>query len=309
MKNISLSHIDMDGVTCQIIISKNLDKVEYLNCNYNNINEYLDIVQDMLSRYNIENVFITDLSLDVSTENIIYEMALNNNKTKFIIIDHHPESLSFDIKLENTIIIVDKDYSASKLTYNYFNCEPINITTFVNTVNDYDIWNKKSPNFMRGMELNDLFWKYKLKSFFVAFTNPNKERIKKDIEETKILREKHYSSLFNKGLIKENNNSLVSFNDKFLGWDQIYYPNKKFYINGTTFGRIQIRLDETFTQDESNGIQNLIKNNMPDGVIDNIGGHRCAFSLSHSDKYSSEEIVKYTQIVYNAVKEIYDRRN
>lgn len=309
MKNISLSHIDMDGVTCQIVISKNLDKVEYLNCNYNNINEYLDIIQDMLLRYSIHNVFITDLSLNKNIETIIKNMALNNINTNFIIIDHHPESLLFDIKLKNVIIIVDTKYSASKLTYSYFNNKPESINKFINIVNDYDIWNKESDNFMKGMEINDLFWKYKLKSFFVSFSNPNKDRIKKDIEETKILREKHFTSLLNKGLIKENNESFLSFNDKFLGWDQLYYPDKRFYINATSFGKIQIRLDDSFTQDESNDIQNLIKNNMPDGVIENIGGHRCAFSLSHINKYSSEEIVKYTQIVYNAVKEIYDRRN
>ena len=60
---LSLSHYDLDGIACQILLSKKGDILRRL-CSYNTLDTELCWVEDRLleTRY-ISEVYITDLSL------------------------------------------------------------------------------------------------------------------------------------------------------------------------------------------------------------------------------------------------------
>lgn len=305
---ISLSHIDLDGVSCQIVLSKHFQNVEYLNCNYDNIKDYFDIIKNIIETKKVQKVFVTDLSFNENTmsyfNSVVKECNLYNPNIEYIIIDHHPSTVDCYqfINVNNIELIADTEKCATKLTYEYFKSQPENLLSYVNRVNAYDIWLDSTEDFLKGIELNDLFWNYKLKRYFNTFVNNiNKDKVKTDLVDIKNRREKYFASCINKKLISECDNAIISFCDEFIGWLQILYKGKMFYINATSYGKIHIRIGDWITSGEAQIIKENILNGIPVDRVVTFGGHDRAFSLQHEGKYSYQEIVKYVEIIYNII--------
>lgn len=305
---VSLSHIDLDGVGCQIVLNKNLKNVEYLNCNYDKIEDHLIQIEEILDRRKVSHCFITDLSFNIQQMKALNSLSLEFPDTKFVVIDHHPLTLESSLELtsSNTKCIVNMDKCATQLTYDYFKNSPASIGKLVSYINSFDIWLSDTEEFKKGIELNDLFWSYKLKRFFNTFANDvNKNHVIRDLNELKEKREKYFSTAVNKGLIYEIPEALISFCGEFMSWIQIKYPDKKAYINANVYGKISIRLSSDLSDETCEIIKTRIANETPKEKIITFGGHHRAFSMQHTGRDNVQEIQEHLKRISDIIlKEI-----
>jgi oligoribonuclease NrnB/cAMP/cGMP phosphodiesterase (DHH superfamily) len=158
-KILNISHSDLDGAGCSIILANVFKNIEFNFCQYYNIDRYMEVID--YSQYDF--VIITDVhpekeaSLDLSD--------------KIILIDHHQSPYHNPAK--NRYVISDKGVSATKLVMHW--CEQMydvslsHLYMLMKYINDYDMWILKYP---KSKMLNDLlFHKYKCDGFLNAFLN------------------------------------------------------------------------------------------------------------------------------------------
>ena len=77
-----LTHYDLDGVSCAIVLNKVFEFDQILRGGYGRIPELIDQIPDDAS------IIVSDLVISESD----YEKLLDKSKGKLIIIDHHPET-------------------------------------------------------------------------------------------------------------------------------------------------------------------------------------------------------------------------
>lgn len=124
-----ITHNDMDGAGCAILIKKCFDKVHTAYLNYHEVDEYL---QENYKMY--DKVIITDVSASIG---VIEKLK---NKCNLTLIDHHKTSENLK-KFDFTIHEMDR--SATKLTYEWLVNAGHDIKDYegmVECINDYDIW-------------------------------------------------------------------------------------------------------------------------------------------------------------------------
>ena len=145
LKVYHLSHIDLDGYSCQLLSSKAYDNIEFYNANYGSeVIVRLKMIIERIKINNIESlILITDLNL--SQEEAKYlddEVALLNKNgfnIKIQLLDHHKSG-------EETASIfawyhLDINKSASLLTYDYIsNKNKEKFSLFIRAVNAFDLW-------------------------------------------------------------------------------------------------------------------------------------------------------------------------
>jgi len=180
-KILSISHYDLDGCGCQIVLANAFDNVTFINSSFYNIDEKIETLN--YDKY--DYVIITDIHPE--NKNLLYL------SDKIILIDHHPSDMH-DAK--NNLHVIQKGVCATTLTKHYvekMTGEKLShLDEFVRLVNDYDMWHLTDP---RSKQLNDLmFHKYHAMKFRqqfmdgrVEFTDLEKEYLvdyDKQFEET-----------------------------------------------------------------------------------------------------------------------------
>jgi len=133
MKNILVTHTDLDGIGCEILFRKYFQNkdLQVYNCDYNNVNEtILNILENEEDFY----LYITDLSVN---ELVAEKLDRLGN---VLLLDHHPTALWLTDKYHWAI--VDTSICGTKLFYNYLNTESrlSMYNNFVTYVDDYDRW-------------------------------------------------------------------------------------------------------------------------------------------------------------------------
>lgn len=124
-----ITHNDMDGAGCAILIKKCFEQVHTAYLNYHEVDEYLKENYKMYDK-----IIITDVSASLG---VIESLK---NKCNLTLIDHHKTSVSLK-KFHFTIHEMDK--SATKLTYEWLLNEGHDVSAYegmVDCINDYDIW-------------------------------------------------------------------------------------------------------------------------------------------------------------------------
>ena len=176
-KILSISHKDLDGVACSIIVSNVFKNVEYISLKYGDVNNCLANLD--FSKYDI--VLLTDISPESED---MFELS-----DKIFLIDHHDSALKY-CDIDNGKIVLKKD-SACKLCKEFFeNLFKIDLSylnDFINKVDLYDSWNHHIYDM--SWSLNELYFKYydcdfrkrfksgdtKLKDFEVEYVNERKK--------------------------------------------------------------------------------------------------------------------------------------
>ena len=88
MKDLLISHVDLDGISPNIILKLTGRNFEYKNIEINDIDKYFDeLFNKDLSKY--EHIYICDLTL---TDHA-YELINNSNLTNVLVFDHHKSHL------------------------------------------------------------------------------------------------------------------------------------------------------------------------------------------------------------------------
>lgn len=155
-----LSHTDLDGYSCQLVMKYTPYKLFNYNANYGaEVKQTLELIlQNIINDNKSATILITDLNLTTDESR-----WLNNEITKFnenkkditlLLLDHHGTGEESAQKYD--WYFLDTSRSATKITYDYvkenfeFN-EPFWMEKFVNIVNAVDLWKmEEKDNFEYG---------------------------------------------------------------------------------------------------------------------------------------------------------------
>jgi len=295
---ISLSHTDLDGSGCQIVLSNTFKEVIYYNTSYAKIKEYLEILDETIRR-EPSAVFITDLMFRDEDYEELIKLVNKHPSTKFFYIDHH--HYDFDLKGTNNLKIVhDETKSATKLTFDFLHSR-VNkdIEHLIDCINCYDIHLVHEPNYKAGFVLNELFWNYKQKLFFSRFREPRKQLLTESQKEAykNIVKEKN--ELFKKSekngtLFKIEDKIILSFLDKYFSFFQVDY-DFDMYINIASYGGVSIRFNEKVPEETVVLIREFIFEELKnfEDVL-SFGGHVYAWGLSLKDS-SPEGLLRFAK--------------
>lgn len=155
-----LSHTDLDGYSCQLVLSFTpYNKVNY-NANYGpEVRQRLDMILNAIDTANEKSmILVTDLNLTADESKWIdAEVRLRNEKNKdikLLLLDHHGSGED-SAKLYSWYNL-DTSRSATKITYDYAKeffelSEPEWLCSFVDVVNAVDLWKQEEhANFEYG---------------------------------------------------------------------------------------------------------------------------------------------------------------
>ena len=133
-----LSHIDLDGYSCQMISSRVYDDIEYFNSNYGQeIDDRLSSICEKAKSGDL--VLITDLNLDMTQAKYIDKKSKEIG-FELLLLDHHKSGKDCADKF--SWYTLDVSRSATKITYDYFKSkvDMADLEYYVECVNAYDIW-------------------------------------------------------------------------------------------------------------------------------------------------------------------------
>lgn len=173
---LNVTHRDMDGVACSVVISNVFKNVEYISLKYGDVNNCLMNLD--FTKY--DAVIITDISPE--TEEVF---SLSD---KIFLLDHHSTGTRYHSPNSNRLCIEGKCAASLCKDFfeNLFKIDLSYLNDFIRIVNDYDLWilsDKKS------WMLNELYFKYydcdfrkrfkngdtKLKDFEIEYVNERKK--------------------------------------------------------------------------------------------------------------------------------------
>ena len=307
MSILSLSHSDLDGIGCQIVLRAQFGEIRRMNISYGKIDEYLNIIDDYCYRENPTKVFVTDLSFKYHHLELMSSIAEKYPNIKFYFIDHHPFEEKFrHLVLPNFTIVITDKASATKLTYltikSNYGLNNKELETFVNYVNAYDIWLDDTPEFKVGFVYNELFWSYKINYFWSKFKdnyklrNSDKEKYKELIQK----KNKLFAKLEKSGrVMKFTNRILLIFLDDFQGHVTIDYPDFLSYVIIRSYGGVSVRLDKKVVND---GVtkNNLVKEILTLDYISEAGGHQGAFGTKIEDP-NPHRLLEFSKILVELI--------
>jgi len=155
-----LSHIDLDGYSCQLVMKYTPYQITNYNANYGaEVKSKLDLILENINKNNKSAIIlITDLNLTADESRWlngeVIKLNDNNKDIKLILLDHHGSGEESAKKY--AWYFLDTQRCATKITYDYvkenfeFN-EPAWMNKYVNVVNAVDLWIKEEhDNFEYG---------------------------------------------------------------------------------------------------------------------------------------------------------------
>ncbi len=150
-----LSHIDLDGYSCQLITKQCFENISFYNSNYGKeINERIaQIISDIHSGgYEKNLIIITDLNLTLDQARFLTKsMKEFSCEVDIVLLDHHKTGK--DCASLYDWYHLDVSRCATKITYDYFLKEGYDLSflaNYVAVVNAIDIWIKDDSRFELG---------------------------------------------------------------------------------------------------------------------------------------------------------------
>jgi oligoribonuclease NrnB/cAMP/cGMP phosphodiesterase (DHH superfamily) len=150
-----LSHIDLDGYSCQLISKRCFKDIAYFNSNYGQeIRERLEQIFAMIEsdRAKSSLILITDLNLSMEDCRFLEErVAEFDTDVTIRLLDHH--KTGFECFESFEWYYLDSSRSATKITYDFFlekGYDIEDLREYVEVVNAIDIWLSDSEYFELG---------------------------------------------------------------------------------------------------------------------------------------------------------------
>lgn len=293
----SLSHNDLDGIGCQIVINEYYKNVTNINCSYNDTLEILQNIKKTLHSY--DTLIVSDLILTEELSDYLDVVSSTFNNLTILWIDHHYQTEQ-SIRDNNINYIFDTTQSSTQLLAKHYNLE----STFTKSVNAFDVWDVESEYFNDGMKYNSLFWNYRLKSFYLQFRKNQQFTNVHDKDYSRMLKQKdkYFDELESRGLVLREENIVMIFGDSFQNWTQLQYEGFHFNIQVFSFGKILIKINKKYPEELCKSIINNITNNIDNELLLNIGGHYHILSLTHIGNNDYNIIIDYAKRIYNTLK-------
>lgn len=155
MKVFHLSHIDLDGYSCQFITKRCFEDINYYNSNYGKeidqrIEQILLDIEKDESEKNL--ILITDLNLTLKqAKTLTFLQDASHKDIEILLLDHHKTGQ--DCASLYDWYFLDVKRCATKITYDYFlekGYDIANMEKYVDVVNAVDIWLSDSEYFELG---------------------------------------------------------------------------------------------------------------------------------------------------------------
>lgn len=147
-KVLNITHNDMDGIGCNIILSNCINNIEHRKASY-------PTIDGMIKNVNFDEYDCIIVS-DIAPEKQDDVLSLSE---KIILLDHHPTALRHHNPSKNRFVYEGK--SATHLVKEFcelvFGYDLSYLDDFVFLVNDYDMWEHQDP---RSKQLNMLYYFY-----------------------------------------------------------------------------------------------------------------------------------------------------
>jgi len=304
VKYINLSHNDLDGIMSNIVLYEHFGEMETSHVSYGSVAETLRSIEEDLTHLT-KVLFVTDLSFDAESFNILLRIIEGNPELKVIYIDHHPyegelaDYLAEVNAKENAFVIHKIGTSATKLTYQFTKSTNKDLGNLVEWTDAYDIYREfEDPkNFKLGWFLNTVFWELGVSGFKFNIKSSNykvPELFKRLYKENIKDKDEYFTKLVNNGLVifDDDNSLLISFSDKFKSFWQMDYPQYDYYIlpyhtKGNNMSiRISSRIPDTLAKELKDQILAYVQQS-PWHI--SAGGHDHAFGVTLDNNMSKDE--------------------
>lgn len=168
-QRVLMTHYDLDGVSCDILMSKMFDFTIKHKCGYLKVKEKIS-QGDMMW---FDSAVVTDIDLTLDQ----YLFLSGEYKDRFLYIDHHKPAVDMinDLPKNFSKCIVSTKFSATALILQSFKKlhKLPGIFPYVSVVDAYDKWrfDTHPDQFEAGYDLNSLFWYYGYDDFYDRFSN------------------------------------------------------------------------------------------------------------------------------------------
>lgn len=181
---LSISHLDQDGVVCQIILGQVFKNIKYLNVSFYKIDQVLNGVD--FSQY--DYVFVTDLHPE--DKNVL------NISDKIILIDHHQSAIEMHDP-DNFHYVVTKccaSVSVMRFIERLYNVKLDHLDQLVHLTNDYDLYTLNNGKSRLFYDL--MFNYYKAHKFRSEFFNGRTRFSSKELAWLKMRRDE-FNNIYN----------------------------------------------------------------------------------------------------------------
>ncbi len=164
MRLFHLSHTDLDGYGCQMILDnykENFEEVSFFNANYGveilaRLNEIINCIKN--TNYLNSMILITDLNLNLDEcnflENEVKTLRENGFNIELKLLDHHISGKESEAQFSWYYLDIEK--SATLITYEYFSniyAKLTHLEKLIETINAIDLWIENSAYFEFGKVL------------------------------------------------------------------------------------------------------------------------------------------------------------
>ncbi|MEA2100159.1 MAG: phosphoesterase [Campylobacterota bacterium] len=146
-----LSHIDLDGYSCQLIMRYTPYKIFNYNANYGaEVRQKLEMILENIKNSKEKSIIlITDLNLTADESRWLNNQVNQTTNIRIILLDHHGSGEESAKKYKWYFLDVER--CATKITYDYVKenfefDEPVWMNKFVNVVNAVDLWKQEEVN-------------------------------------------------------------------------------------------------------------------------------------------------------------------
>ncbi|MBE0492070.1 MAG: 3'-to-5' oligoribonuclease B [Sulfurospirillum sp.] len=150
-----LSHTDLDGYGCQMVVKNYFENVAFYNSNYGKeIDERINEILNNISTENFENslILITDLNLTLEqAKEIEAKLQVNQQNIQILLLDHHKSGQDCEQKYQ--WYFLDSSRCATQITYDFFSSilgENPQLAKTVSVINAVDIWLEDDVHFELG---------------------------------------------------------------------------------------------------------------------------------------------------------------
>lgn len=317
---INLSHNDIDGAGCNIVLRSRYPDMQTIHTSYNDVAENISLLDDSICYLN-KALFITDLNFDKPAFIQLVRLATNHPELQIIYIDHHPydgelgELLEKVRRVSNIHVYHSLEHSATKLTYQFIKSEDEDLGILVDYINAYDIWLDKTDtkNFKVGWFLNSIFWEIKMSGFKSNLIN-NKYKIPQFFKTmyVDLVKDKneYIAKLRDKGLIIEDEDAsvFIAFSDKHKSWFQEDFPNFVVHILPyETRNNLSVRISHVPYAEEMKNEMVALVNSYPH--TQSCGGHTNAFGAAISDDAPKDDIFMLVEGLSTIAQDYYIANN
>lgn len=293
-----LTHHDLDGVGCDILIRNLVPLSKVCNCGYGKVGNIIS--SGGLSGF--DTCIVTDISLTQDQFNTINEEYGN----KMVWIDHHPHSLEVaEHALEYDNVVVKMGASATMLVMmkymEYFkkNKNFTQLSKFVSYVDAYDMWrcDSRPVEFQRGYDLNTLFWDGSYWSFrdrFMCGFDKFSTKELQIISQHNRNRDSSIKETHREELDKETALFLGAARKYINDFSLIFDNYQTFFIVYHSDGMPKLSIR---TRKEGIPLDKIIKGIDNENIVSG-GGHNKAAGIDFCENVSFDTIIDVVEMIY-----------